>query len=170
MTLTEHDLRRWHPGETSLQEQRGFADDVFEGPGGITPGLLYGSASFLSQLQFLPLTTLDADGRPWVSLIAGSGGEEGFVQAEKDELGEDRVGVKGVRLPDGTPLAGHLAEMREGEGAEEMLTASVGVLLSNRRRNKYEGWIREARRVDDTEETWDIELGITASMGNCPKC
>lgn len=158
---------------------RGFADAVFEGPSGLSSGLLQGSDSFLRQLQLLPLTTLDEQGRPWVSLLSSADGEAGFIESLNGE-GEEQEGLIrfDVRLAEGTPLREHLKNGKElnvdpSDGSDEgkrRLAATVGVLLSNRRRNKYDGWIQSAKCVDQAQDLWEVEMVIAASMGNCPKC
>lgn len=183
-TFTASDLHRWHPGELELQEARGVADEVSDGPTGMSPGLIYGSESFLCQLQLFPLTTLDGEGRPWVSLLSSAGGTPGFIQSLKGE-GDDQEGLLRLRVkvPPHTPARRHVIEedakttrlaidpSSSDEGDRLPLAASVGVLLHNRRRNKYEGWIEGVQRVkDEGQDIWDLDMGITASMGNCPKC
>lgn len=195
--FTTSDLQRWHPSELAIQEKRGFADDVFDGPGGTSAGLIHGSESFLRQLRLMPLTTLDAEGRPWVSLLTSPDGEAGFISSLCGE-GQEEAGMLRFRtyLPAGTPLRQHVKSGKrlkvdpasQGQDPERMLAAGVGVLLHNRRRNKYDGWIASAEPASDGDgdrngrgiastsasaaaaDVWTIDMVVTASVGNCPKC
>lgn len=175
MTFTHEDLLRWHPGELEAREDRGF--EIEGGPGGLQPGLIYGSGQFLEQLQLFPLTTLDSEGRPWVSILTSETGQPGFIKSLASE-GQGQLGalsLQSIPIPPGTPLLEHVRSgkrLSDPSGdyweGDRLLTASVGVLLTNRRRNKYEGWIEAAEQNRDG--TWNLDLGILASMGNCPKC
>lgn len=174
--FTTSDLLRWHPHELELQETRGFADAVFDGPGSLSAGLIHGSYSFLRQLQLFPLTTLDSDGRPWVSLLTSHDGQEGFIESLAGE-GQEEQGVLRLRVavPEGTPFREHWGNGKKltidpassEEKERKMLAASVGVILHNRRRNKYDGWIAA---VKEAEREWEIDMVVTATVGNCPKC
>lgn len=178
-SFTSSDLQRWHPTELALQETRGFADAVFEGPSGLSSGLIHGSDSFLRQLQLLPLATLDEQGRPWVSLLSSVNGEAGFIESLSGE-GQEQEGLIrfNVKLTEGTPLREHLSNGKQmnidpsdtSPQGKRRLAATVGVLLTNRRRNKYDGWIQSAKCVDQESDLWEVEMVVAASMGNCPKC
>ncbi|CAO1637760.1 unnamed protein product [Sympodiomycopsis kandeliae] len=176
------ELQRWHPHELSLQETRGYSDAVMDGPQSLVSGVSYGSSSFLSHLQFLPLTTLDSTGRPWISILASCTGQPGFIQVIEGEGNEDAVGLirlKNVHLPKGTPLREQIQHAdgrklnidpsdRDSSNAK-VLIAGVGVLLTNRRRNKYDGFIETVKQDQHNSDSWDIDLRIIATIGNCPK-
>ena len=121
---------------------------------------------FLEQLPFLPLTTLDDAGRPWGSLLMLDG-SAGFLMPRPDDSGEDEEHgvVVRARVPQDTPLRQALARAEE---KQEVLCAAVGVMLHNRRRNKFEGRLVDAKQLE--EDVVEFTIDHTSTMGNCPKC
>ncbi|CAE6476846.1 unnamed protein product [Rhizoctonia solani] len=146
-------LLGWHPGESAMHTQLNTTQAVQFGYTAVRDHLPLQHRTFhSSNLSFLPLTTLDSSGRPWVSLVTKNG-NPGFVESPSEvEL------VVDVDVWDGDPIRGNLGKGR--------LIAGVGVEWTTRRRNKFAGVVRDV--------TWDgasvkLDLGVTQTLGNCPK-
>lgn len=95
-----------------------------------------------SNLSFIPITTIDEDGRPWASIMAGQGGNIGFVQSPSPQA----LSIY-ARLWDGDPMLKMVKKWRENGMYEpdRLLTAGLGIEFSTRRRNKFAGRIRNVR-------------------------
>ncbi|PWN41702.1 hypothetical protein IE81DRAFT_161316 [Ceraceosorus guamensis] len=168
----------WHAGELAAQEARGYEDYMMEGPTrSMIEGLPDQMRPFLSQLSFLPVTTLDEDGRPWGSILAGSEGQLAFLEPLDDieqELHQGSVRVR-ASMPPGTPALRAIrraterkAKSSQAFGDQDVLCSAVGVMLENRRRNKFEGRIVDVQADEhhaNVEWTWQM----SSTLGNCPK-
>ncbi|KAF3392683.1 hypothetical protein F1880_008854 [Penicillium rolfsii] len=123
------------------------------------------AASDISHL-FIPVTTLDDEGRPWASIVSGSTGAIGFVKSPDAQTLSIRA-----RIWDGDPLLDTFrawANLKNPPVAtERFLTAGLGIEFSTRRRNKFAGHIQGVQRV--TESEYQIDLAVTETTGNCPK-
>ncbi|KAF8999569.1 hypothetical protein BDZ89DRAFT_935827, partial [Hymenopellis radicata] len=150
-------MNGWHPGEASIRHKLGLDTDpsALYGYALIQGDLPHDHAQFHStRLPFLPVTTLDVHGRPWGSILAGTG-ERGFVS-----------------YPRYTTLVAH-AKIWEGDPINDIkfeedgtaLIAGIGVELSTRRRNKLAGKIMKI----DKSDTCNIEIMVNEAIGNCPK-
>ncbi|KAF9544750.1 hypothetical protein CPC08DRAFT_738616 [Agrocybe pediades] len=86
---------------------------------------------YSSKVQYLPMCTLDKEGRPWVSILAGEEGRIGYIHYPA----RDRLQVE--------------ATLWEGDassdGQRSPLFASSGIEISTRARNKFAGRIEEAQ-------------------------
>ena len=113
---------------------------------------------WFTSLQTLPFATLDADNRPWASILTGPTGGRDFIQPA--------LGTAGLRITakvqPGDPIARNLPE----GGAAGALFAGVGVEHLNRRRNKIAGTIRSVERRD--EGVTEILAEVDETLGNCP--
>ncbi|CEH11714.1 hypothetical protein CBOM_07122 [Ceraceosorus bombacis] len=166
----------WHAGELAAQEARGYEDYMMEGPTrSMIEGLPDQMRPFLSQLSFLPVTTLDEDGRPWGSILAGSKGQLGFLKplddVEQELQGSVRVHAS---MPPGTPALRAIRRATEQKasssqafGDQDVLCSAVGVMLENRRRNKFEGRIVDVQAEHHANVEWTWQMSST--LGNCPK-
>lgn len=102
--------------------------------------------SFFAQLPFVVVGSVDRDGRPWASLLAGA---PGFVRSP-----DERTLVVGAWPHAADPLSSSLA-----------VGASLGLLgieLPTRRRNRANGSVVAA---DGSE----FQLRVEQAFGNCPK-
>jgi predicted pyridoxine 5'-phosphate oxidase superfamily flavin-nucleotide-binding protein len=73
-------LHGWHPGEISIQRKLGYADAMKDSWSMIRNFMPEQHRVFYTSKQpFIPITTVDGDGRPWAAIVAGSTGEAGFV-------------------------------------------------------------------------------------------
>ncbi len=139
------DLQGWHPGELAMQSRVNFVEDVVTGYTMIESGMRDQHRIFHSnQLHFVPLTTLDKNGRPWSSLVAGTSGQPGFISCPSAT--EMLMELKVWR---GDPILENL-ESSKGRWGGRTLVAGVGVEFPTRRRNKFAGWVKDfERRGDD---------------------
>ncbi|GFN20961.1 hypothetical protein AtubIFM55763_006076 [Aspergillus tubingensis] len=167
-------LQGWHPGEVAIQGQLGYATAVSSHWTAVENQLREQHQIFhTSNLPFIPLTTTDADGRPWGGIVAGSTGTVGFV---------DSPNLKSLvfrpRLWEGDPILPTLQGWRsvkditnhqmEGRRSEERsLTAGLGIEFPTRRRNKFAGKIQMVKAMSHYDYIFEVE--ITEALGNCPK-
>ncbi|KDN45806.1 hypothetical protein RSAG8_04639, partial [Rhizoctonia solani AG-8 WAC10335] len=145
----------WHPGELAMQFKLNYVQAV---------QFAYTSRDHLppqhrtfhtSNIAFLPLTTLDPESRPWVSLVSSKSGKPGFVESPSEvEL------VVNADVWDGDPVRENL---REGKGK---LVAGVGIEWATRRRNKVAGVLRN---VGWDGTSMKLDMKVTRTLGNCPK-
>jgi predicted pyridoxine 5'-phosphate oxidase superfamily flavin-nucleotide-binding protein len=113
--------------------------------------------TFHQSMQFMPIATLDREGRPWASLLTGLDGERGFISS-KDRYS---LQIRAAVVP-GDPASENL----QNAGSTSLpLVAGVGVELLNRRRNKWGGYLKGFERVGDEML---LDLQINSALGNCP--
>ncbi|MDW3182592.1 pyridoxamine 5'-phosphate oxidase family protein [Roseobacter sp.] len=157
-------IHKSHKGELLLQKRRKTPKELIDSiPRYIDSEMPQQHADFFAGLSYLPLATLDRDGRPWVSLLV--------TQSESDPS----VGIKisGHNAMDvfaeSNPYDPFARALKQDpmSGREQRLFAGVGVDFRNRRRNKIAGEIRSA----SVEETGKINLQLASDqhLGNCPK-
>jgi predicted pyridoxine 5'-phosphate oxidase superfamily flavin-nucleotide-binding protein len=137
----------FHEGERALQQMAGVRERMAEiGPRAIRDFMPAQHRDFFAQLPLLIAGSIDDDGRPWASLLAGP---PGFAGAPDPR----RLAVSARPLP-GSPLAAHLRP-----GAPLGL---LGIEAHTRRRNRMNGVVG---RVD--ADGFDVQ--VEQSFGNCPK-
>jgi ferredoxin-NADP reductase len=157
-------IHKSHKGELLLQKQRNTPRELTDAiPEYINSDMPQQHADFFAGLSYLPLATLDSQGRPWVSLLVTTSDDDPTLGINVH--GGNRTDIIAQTSPD-DPFARVLKEMPPS-AEKERLFAGVGVDFSNRRRNKIAGSINEAS-VDDTGK---IRLRLLSSqhLGNCPK-
>lgn len=137
----------FHAGELLVQERAGLAARALAGGRhGIRPFMPDEHRHFFAQLPFLIVGSLDAQKRPWASIMTG---EPGFMNSP----GSKTLRIEGKPLP-GDPLAAHLKM-----GGKLGL---LGIQLETRRRNRMNGHIAA---MDDV----GFEVAVDQSFGNCPQ-
>lgn len=137
----------FHAGEQSLQQRAGSRERLAEiGPRVVRAALPEQHRDFFAQLPFVVVGSVDADGQPWASVLAG---RPGFVQAPSAE----RLRIAAPPWPRG-PLAQHLLP-----GAP---LALLGIEPHTRRRNRANGRVAVL-------DAAGFELQVSQSFGNCPK-
>ena len=137
----------FHAGEFAMQQAAGVAERLHElGPRVIRDHMPEQHREFFEQLPTLVVGSVDAQQRPWASMLAGF---PGFIEtADPQHL---RVNAMPA---EGDPLH---AQMRVG--------ATLGLLglePATRRRNRMNGTV-----IAVDEE--GFELRVDQSFGNCPK-
>jgi predicted pyridoxine 5'-phosphate oxidase superfamily flavin-nucleotide-binding protein len=162
--MTMAALHGWHPGEVAIQRKLGYADAVRDHWSIVGSFMPQQHRIFhTSNLPFIPVTTLDDDGRPWASIVSGSTGAIGFVKSP-----DARTLSIHARVWDGDPLldtfrAWSSLKSREDAISDRFLTAGLGIEFSTRRRNKFAGFIRGMQQV--TASDYQIDLAITETTG-----
>ena len=137
----------YHEGEKHLQAQMGVAERMESfGRRVIRDHMPQQHQDFYRQLPFILLGAVDADGRPWASLMEGN---PGFVHTT-----DDRHLVLDAMLAADDPVAATL----EAGAAIGLL----GIELQSRRRNRLNGRIQ---RVD----SGGISVAVEHAFGNCPQ-
>ncbi|KAJ4481674.1 hypothetical protein C8J55DRAFT_512284 [Lentinula edodes] len=153
-------LNGWHIGELSIRQKMKFTEDPsLDGMyTWISEELDPGHAQFHSECHFLPVTTVDSDGRPWSSILAPGEGRPGssFIRY----IGGSRLRVS-ARIWDGEPI------LRTGK--DNMLIAGIGIHFPTRRRNKIAGFVSRYERSGDGDDCVVLEMTINETIGNCPK-
>jgi predicted pyridoxine 5'-phosphate oxidase superfamily flavin-nucleotide-binding protein len=160
-------LSNWHPGEREVQRKLGYADDVRDRWTAVENAMREQHRIFhTSKLPFLPLTTIDTQGRPWASIVAGATGEIGFVKSPNA-----RTLVLNAKLWDGDPLldmarAWLMPANGEKVHLERSLTAGLGIEFPTRRRNKFAGRIRGVEGGRDPKcLEYQFDLEVTQALG-----
>ena len=162
--MTMAALHGWHPGELSIQRKLGFADAVKDRWAAVRNFMPEQHRIFhTSNLPFIPTTTLDEDGRPWASIVAGPNGAFGFVQSP-----DDRTLSVYARIWDGDPLLDTVSSWTSAKHQRDAITgrsliAGLGIEFSTRRRNKFAGHIQHVQQV--TMSDYQIDLKITETTG-----
>lgn len=137
----------WHAGEKRLQEQAGVAErmEAF-GQKVIRDYMPDQHRAFYHQLPFIVAGAVDAEGKPWATLLEGP---EGFVSSP-----DPRQLLIGTELAADDPATPGLV----AGGAVGLL----GIELHTRRRNRLNGTIRRA-------DAGRLEVVVEQSFGNCPQ-
>jgi predicted pyridoxine 5'-phosphate oxidase superfamily flavin-nucleotide-binding protein len=137
----------YHAGERAVQERIGVRDKMESvGRKVIRDFMPEQHRELFTKLPFMLAGTVDHEGQPWASLLAGA---PGFV-ASPDE--------KTLRI-NATPLAGDSLQANLKEGAAIGL---LGIELPTRRRNRMNGIVSS---VDERGFT----ITVKQSFGNCAK-
>ena len=142
---------RFHEGEEKMRSLL----HVPHGDNPTSPGLSPYAKDLLHTSSLLALGTLDADGRPWTTLL---GGEPGFARS----LGQSIVGVKTLVDRRFDPVIGLLlGDKEDGEvhGAEGngRIVSALSLHLATRKRVKMSGKMvagafGEYRRTAEADE------------------
>lgn len=135
----------WHAGERQLQEQVGVAArmEAF-GRKVIRTWMPDQHREFYQQLPFMLFGAVDADGRPWASVLEGA---PGFARSP------DPQHLRFSSLP----AADDPAQLADGEPV-----GLLGIELHTRRRNRLNGHV--ANLAHD-----GFELTVDQAFGNCPQ-
>jgi predicted pyridoxine 5'-phosphate oxidase superfamily flavin-nucleotide-binding protein len=136
----------FHEGERLVQERAGVRDQAEKVGRIVQPALSPPFAAFLTDRDLIVLTTIDASGRPWVSVAAG---KPGFVTATD----ETTVRIDTAALADGDIVTRLAARPAVG---------LLAIDLATRRRVRVNGHGRVSR-------DGAIEIEVAQCYGNCPK-
>ncbi|MFG6204333.1 pyridoxamine 5'-phosphate oxidase family protein [Pseudomonas retamae] len=135
----------WHVGEQQLQAHVGVAErmEAF-GRKVIRSWMPDQHREFYRQLPFMLLGAVDAQGRPWASVLEG---EPGFADSpDPEHLHFTR-----------RPAADDPAQLRDGEPI-----GLLGIELHTRRRNRLNGHVGNLTADG-------FELSVDQAFGNCPQ-
>ncbi|MBP0588573.1 pyridoxamine 5'-phosphate oxidase family protein [Paraburkholderia sp. LEh10] len=137
----------WHAGELALQEKVGVVAKMNDvGRRIIRNHMPDQHRTFFSQLPFIVLGAVDADGDAWATFVAR---QPGFMQTPTDKL----LRIDAAADPHDPASPGLY------DGAALGL---LGIELHTRRRNRLNGTVR-----DVTAQRFDVD--VTQSFGNCPQ-
>lgn len=143
---TTGDDSAFHAGERQAQRLAGVDERIENvGRAAIRDYLLPQHQAFFAAQHQLLLATVDADGRPWVAMVAGP---PGFARA----LDERHLRVTAQ------PLAGAPSQALSPGSALGVL----GIDYASRRRNRLNGRVLSA-------DANGFEIEVLQSFGNCPK-
>jgi len=145
--LPDHRTSPWHAGEKRLQEQAGVAQrmEVF-GQKVIREYMPDQHRDFYRQLPFMVAGAVDANGKPWATLLEGA---QGFVSSpDPQQLLID------TRLASDDPAT-------PGMAAGEAI-GLLGIELHSRRRNRINGLIHQASGNQ-------LAVTVEHAFGNCPQ-
>lgn len=137
----------WHSGELAVQARFGLGRPIAVFMDGLPSSQ---QIFYATRLAYLPVATLDDQGRPWASMLTGRDGKPGFV----DSLDADNMVIR-AHLVEGDPIRRNLIS---GSG---QLFAGVGVEASTGRRNKFGGQVARACEEDgvlhlDLKTQWSL--------------
>lgn len=143
----DHRPSPWHAGEKTLQEKAGVSArmEAF-GQKVIRDYMPDQHRIFYQQLPFMVAASVDAQGRPWATLLEGP---EGFVSSP-----DPRQLMIDTTLPADDPATPGLAA---GQAV-----GLLGIELHTRRRNRLNGQIRQAA-------DGQLQVIVEQSFGNCPQ-
>lgn len=137
----------WHAGELHMQAQVGVAEHMREvGHRVIRDYLPEQHRSFFASLPFVVAGTVDGDGMPWASILAG---QPGFVRSPTNAS----LHVDVVADPSDPAAAGLI----DGGGI-----GLLGVEFHTRRRNRLNGTVMNRNDIG-------FDVSVTQSFGNCPQ-
>lgn len=137
----------FHAGERAVQQRLGVAERMLGvGQRVVRTHLLPQHRDFFAQLPFVLVGSVDAQQRPWASVLVG---EPGFIESP-----DDRRLRFAARPVAGDPLA-------EGLTPDAPL-GLLGIELHTRRRNRANGRVSE---VGDH----GFAMAVEQTVGNCPQ-
>jgi uncharacterized protein len=137
----------WHQGEKKLQNAVGVSEKMDDiGRRFIRSRLIEQHRNFYPQLPFVVVGTVDGNGDPWATFLAG---KPGFIRATD----EHTLKIAARRDPGDPATRG----MNDGDAI-----GVLGIELHTRRRNRLNGIVSIGT---DTQ----INLQVVHSFGNCPR-
>lgn len=148
-------LAGWHPGEVAVQSKLGYARAMAmeQGYTWVSDYLSPQHRMFHTRtVPFVPVTTLDDNGRPWGSIITESG-SPGFIQSP-----EDTKLILHFEAIDGDPIVDNIVNADGGRN----LIAGLGIEFPTRRRNKFAGKIASTKRRNSSVE---LTMDVTQALG-----
>lgn len=139
------DRSPWHDGEIQMQARVGVAErmEAF-GRKVIRTQMPDQHRAFYQQLPFMLYGAVDADGRPWASILEGA---PGFAHSPEP----------GVLRFKSVPTADDPAQIMEGAAI-----GLLGIELHTRRRNRLNGHVSAVT-------TKGFDVSVQQSFGNCPQ-
>lgn len=146
----------WHPGEKAVQNIIHLPEKVpFTWVQSSMPD--QHRIFYSSRLYFLPATTLDSAGRPWVSVLTAKNGLPGFISSP-----DESTLVINAGLWKGDPILENLGRVESFEKTKVLMSA-VGLETTTRRRNKFAGSVAEAITRD--ERDLFLRMHVSTALG-----
>ena len=156
MISIDQAFKGWHPGEQAVQRLMCLPERV--SIGAIVNKLPDQHRIFHStRLQYVVITTLDDEGRPWASILCSSQDAPGFIHSPSNTSLHIYA-----RVWPGDPIPTHV------DGREDNVFASgLGLEPVTRRRNKFSGRVSHAS-FDDSDLT--LKLSVSHALGYVLVC
>jgi len=138
----------FHKGELAMQAESGIQERMHKvGNAVIRDHIIEQHKEFFENLQYVFIALQDNDSRPWVTLMQGA---PGFINSPDDRT----LNLSGKLIGE---------EQLDLNLGQRQAIGLLGLDLSNRRRNRLNGYLNTAGSHDKLS----IEVGH--SYGNCPK-
>lgn len=158
-------LHSLHEGELKVQERRQTPRDLSDSmPNYIDRNMPLQHAEFYAGLSYLPMATLDDQGRPWASLLVTRSNSDPSIGITIS--GHNEMTIVAETNPY-DPFVAALEKGKRSSPEDKPLFAGVGVDFTNRRRNKIAGEIESASH--SATGKIDLKLVSDQHLGNCPK-
>lgn len=130
-------LHGWHRGERAARQKLGLnkiasTAQLWSYIDGEMPE--QHSTFYTTRLPFAPVCILDAQGRPWGSILAGKDGNTGFIHHPR----YNTLSIE-ARLWKGDPFLRIAGTVNPDKWSN--LIAGIGIEVSTRRRNKFAGHV-----------------------------
>lgn len=149
-----------HSGELTIHRLLGVPGEVTRSMPWSFNRLDPGQQKFFLNISIFVIGTLDAQGRPWASLLAGS--PPSFISSPT------RASViVNTEISPYDPLVDNLVNGFIHDG--KRLFAGLGLELSERSRSKISGTIEGTPQPPSVSSQKSIRLSVTESQENCPK-
>lgn len=154
MLSVDQAFKGWHPGEQAVQKLMCLPERV--SVSAIVNKLPDQHRIFHStRLHYVPITTLDDEGRPWASVLCSSLGTPGFIYSPTNTSLHVHA-----RVWPGDPISTTLAQL-DGR-KDDPFASGLGLEPSTRRRNKFSGRVSHAN-FDGRDLI--LELSVTHALG-----
>ncbi|KAG0085591.1 hypothetical protein BGZ93_000605 [Podila epicladia] len=170
---------RWHSGERLFQDRVQVREAIQGASAIFRPFLTPQHQDFVPGLNYIFVGSLDASGRPWVSMVCGPKGFMASPDIKTLEIqtristttatSDEKEGEKGrARVLD--PILDNLLHGESFRHGKKMWSA-VALDFTNRRRNKFNGVVYpgDILKADPVTGEMHVRLTVEQSIGNCPK-
>ncbi|KIJ64073.1 hypothetical protein HYDPIDRAFT_112603 [Hydnomerulius pinastri MD-312] len=157
---TDRAFKGWHPGEQAVQAIMRLPERV--SINAIVNKLPEQHRIFHStRLHYVPVTTLDRQGRPWASILCSAQGTPSFITSPI----ETTLNIEAHLWP-GDPILTNLRKFENDQTKDKALASGLGLEPFTRRRNKFAGRVS---RASFSGFDLSLELAVTQALGLCPK-
>ena len=162
MSERRHEL---HQGERTVQQRMQSPAELIDVlPRYIEPTMPQQHADFYAGLPYLPMATLDKQGRPWATVLVTQSDDDPKVGiSATGQTGLEVLSLNGAY----DPFVRALDSCADESPTQTTLFAGVGVDFSNRRRNKLAGTVSSFGMT--AKEQLRLVLHSDQHLGNCPK-
>jgi hypothetical protein len=156
---SERALKGWHPGEVAVQE-------IVHLPARVPIDAIVNKLPeqhrlfHTTRLHFLPVTTLDGQGRPWASVLTPGGGQATFIKSSDDTHLE-----VSAHAWNGDPIVSNLLDFSQRSAKERVHVSALGIEVSTRRRNKFAGYVENVVMKDGSIM---LNLRVNEALGLAP--
>ena len=114
------------------------------------------SCNYTFFLPFIPVTTLDEQGRPWSCIFVGPSGKTGFLSSPT----YNRLSFK-LSVWEGDPFRDNAKLTAE----EKVLAGGIGIDFQTRQRYKFAGYVSSVKSEGDV---YQVKLIVDQAIGYVP--